>query len=72
MKSGQSKDDAVLHDALPCLYAVSPEFFTVRDMRLTVDEWGHLEESANGIPVKVATRLVPGRFKRLFEEAFAR
>lgn len=70
VKSGQSEDDAVLHDVLPCLYAVRPELFTVRDMCLTVDEWGHVEEAADGIPVKVATKLVPGQFKHLFENAF--
>ena len=70
VKTGQSKQAAVLHDVLPCLYSIHPELFGVRDVRLTVDEWGHIEENPTGLPVKIATDLAPGAFFGLFRSAF--
>ncbi len=70
VKTSQSGEAAVLHDALPCLYAIHPEAFTVEEMRLSVNEWGHTEIDAAGYPVHVATALRPGFLRESLTHAF--
>ncbi len=48
---------AVLHDTLPVLYSIYPNEFTVEEMLLSADGYGHIEKSKNGHRIMVATKM---------------
>ena len=56
----RTTDSAILHDALPALYALHPEKFQTIDRLLTDDCKGHVFESLEGRPVHVVTDMQQG------------
>ena len=59
VKESLSKDAAILHDAMPALYALHPDKFQVIDRRLVVDQQGHLSEVSSGRIVHVVSDMEP-------------
>lgn len=70
--SGEASDAAVIHDALPVLYALDPTAFTVEDMTLTVGKGGHLDIDPSGRKVHVATHARPRALFSALERAVRR
>ncbi len=60
VKASRTKDAAILHDALPALYALHPEKFQSVDKRLAADHKGHVFEAPEGRPVHVVTDMEQG------------
>ena len=55
VKLSPSVDSAILHDALPALYALHPDRFQTVDRRLSVNHQGHLSDVSGGKVVHVVT-----------------
>ena len=60
VKASRTTDSAILHDALPALYALHPEKFQTVDRLLTDDHKGHVFESPEGRTVHVVTDVEQG------------
>ena len=60
VKASRTTDSAILHDALPALYALHPEKFQAVDRLLTDDHKGHVFESPEGRIVHVVTDVEQG------------
>lgn len=48
-------DAAVLHDTMPVLWYYDQTPFTFEDTRIICDEYGHIEKSDDGYPVRIMT-----------------
>ena len=69
VEASRTKDSAVLHDALPALYALHPEKFKTIDRLLSDDYKGHVFESPEGRPVHVVTDMEQGLLFRSLSNA---
>ena len=61
---------AVVHDLLPVLYALDKSSFSITDMHLLVDKWGHIYENPRGYMVHVATGLDTAAFYQSICQSF--
>jgi len=61
---------AVIHDILPILFLSYPQYFTLQDMKIITDEFGHTEISPLGEAVHICTSVKEGTAKRFLESAF--
>ena len=60
-----------MHDSIPVLYHISPELFQLKDMKITVDEYGSTKLSDDGALLHVATG-VEDSLPKLLKDIFSK